>query len=67
LTNSIGATRGVMAFDPHTATLAVLTLGIGWVMAAAGLQKHALELKRRRRRCPSCGRQIDARVCSTCS
>jgi hypothetical protein len=54
-----------MAFDPHTATLAVLTLGIGSVMAVAGLQKHALELKRRR--CPSCGRQIDARVCSTCS
>jgi recombinational DNA repair protein RecR len=56
-----------MAFDPHTATLAVLTLGIGSVMAVAGLHKHALELKRRRRRCPSCGRQIDARVCSTCS
>ena len=56
-----------MALDPHTATLAVLTLGIGWVMAAAGLQKNALELKRRRRTCPSCGRHIETRVCSTCS
>jgi recombinational DNA repair protein RecR len=56
-----------MALDPHTATLAVLTLGIGWVMAAAGLQKNALELKRRRRTCPSCGRHIETRVCSTCA
>jgi ribosomal protein L37AE/L43A len=56
-----------MAFDPHTATLAVLTLGIGSVMAVAGLQKRMRERKRRRHRCPSCGRQIDARVCSTCS
>jgi recombinational DNA repair protein RecR len=56
-----------MAVDPHTATLAVLTLGIGWVMAAAGLQKNALELKRRRRTCPSCGRHIETRVCSTCA
>jgi hypothetical protein len=56
-----------MALDPHTATLAVLTLGIGWLMAAAGLQKNALELKRRRRTCPSCGRHIETRVCSTCA
>jgi recombinational DNA repair protein RecR len=56
-----------MGLDPHIATLAVLTLGVGWVMAVAGLQKNALELKRRRRTCPSCGREIEARVCSTCS
>jgi hypothetical protein len=55
-----------MVLDLHTATLAVLTLAIGWVMAVAGLQKSALELRKRRRRCPSCGRRIDARVCSTC-
>jgi len=51
----------------HLATLAVVTLGIGWLMMAAGLQKSALELRRRRRICPSCGRQIQARVCPTCS
>jgi formate dehydrogenase maturation protein FdhE len=56
-----------MTFDPHTATLAVLTLGVGWTMAAAGLQKSALELKRRRRICPSCGRQISKSVCSSCA
>jgi len=56
-----------MTFDPHTATLAALTLGVGWIMAMAGLQKSALELKRRRRICPSCGRQIDKAVCSSCA
>jgi hypothetical protein len=55
-----------MAFDPHLATLAVATLGVGWLMAVAGLQKSALELKKRRRRCPSCGRAIQSRVCSSC-
>jgi hypothetical protein len=56
-----------MTFDPHLAALAAATLGVGWLMAVAGLQKSALELKKRRRRCPSCGRHIQARVCSTCS
>ena len=55
-----------MTFDPHMATLAVATLAIGWLMAVAGLQKSALELKRRRRVCPSCGRDIESRVCSSC-
>ena len=56
-----------MAFDPHTATLTVLTLGVGWLMTTAGLQKNALELRKRRRRCPSCGRQIESRVCGSCA
>jgi formate dehydrogenase maturation protein FdhE len=56
-----------MTFDPHTATFAVLTLGIGWVMTVAGLQKSALELRKRRRTCPSCGRQIAARSCTNCT
>jgi hypothetical protein len=51
----------------HIVTLVVLSLGVGWLMAMAGLQKSALELRKRRRRCPSCGRRIDARVCSTCA
>jgi hypothetical protein len=59
-------TRSSMAFDPHLATLAAATLGVGWLMAVAGLQKSALELKRRRRRCPSCGRSIQSRVCRSC-
>ena len=56
-----------MTFAPHVATLAVATLAIGWLMTMAGLQKSALELKKRRRTCPSCGRRIDARTtCTTC-
>ena len=56
-----------MPLEAHIATLAVVTLGAGWLMAQAGLQKSALEWRRRRRICPSCGRQIRDRVCSTCS
>jgi hypothetical protein len=56
-----------MTLDPHLAILAVATLGAGWLMAYAGLQKSALEWRKRRRICPSCGRQIDARHCTTCS
>jgi hypothetical protein len=52
--------------NPHVMTFAVATLGVGWLMAYAGLQKSALELKKRKRICPSCGRRIDARVCSSC-
>jgi formate dehydrogenase maturation protein FdhE len=56
-----------MTSDPHLITVAAATLGVGWLMAMAGLQKSALELRRRRRVCPSCGRQITARVCSSCA
>lgn len=55
-----------MNLDPHLATVAVATLGIGWLMTVAGLQKSALELRNRRRVCPSCGRRMRARVCSSC-
>ncbi|HET6943948.1 MAG TPA: hypothetical protein VFI01_01235 [Gaiellaceae bacterium] len=56
-----------MAPDPHVVTLVVLTLAVGWLMTMAGLKKSALELRKRQRTCPSCGRRIDARVCSTCA
>ena len=52
-----------MTLDPHVITLAVATLGAGWLMALAGLQKSALEWRKRKRVCPSCGREIRARVC----
>ena len=32
-----------------------------------GLQKSALERRQRRRVCPSCGREIQARVCTSCA
>jgi len=56
-----------MTLDSHVLMLVTATLVVGWLMTMAGLQKSALELKRRRRTCPSCGRHITARVCSTCS
>ena len=45
----------------------VVTLGAGWLMAQAGLQKGALESRRQRRNCPSCGRRIETRVCASCA
>jgi hypothetical protein len=56
-----------MHLDPHVAIAAVSTLGAGWLMIKAGLQKGALEHRRRKRVCPSCGREIQARVCSSCA
>lgn len=56
-----------MHLDPNIVALATVTGGIGYLMTAAGLGKGALELRRRTRTCPSCGRHIEARVCSACS
>jgi hypothetical protein len=52
-----------MELDPHIAILAVVTMGVGYVMMLAGVHKSALEWRRRARTCPSCGRTIQARVC----
>ncbi len=56
-----------MLIEAHVALLAVVTMGSGWVMTQAGLQKSALEWKRRRRTCPSCGKHMAARVCRSCA
>jgi hypothetical protein len=56
-----------MHLDPNIALLATITCGIGYLMTVAGLSKSALELKRRSRVCPSCGREIKARVCRACT
>ncbi|MES1248661.1 MAG: hypothetical protein ABUS54_13415 [Actinomycetota bacterium] len=47
-------------------TFAIATLGAGWLMTYAGLSKSALELRRRRRICPSCGKHMRTAVCSSC-
>jgi len=49
--------------DPQLALLFALTTGVGFVMLTAGVQKRALEWRRRRRLCPACGRRIDGPVC----
>ena len=53
--------------DSHTLSLVMATLGVGWLMAYAGLTKSALELKQRRRVCPSCGKHIRNTVCTSCT
>ena len=47
----------------HTLTLVLSAAGVGWLMVRAGLGKNALELRQRRRVCPSCGRVITGRRC----
>ena len=56
-----------MQLHMNLVMLAVVTLAVGYFMTVAGLQKSALEWKRRRRICPSCGHEIQARVCATCT
>jgi hypothetical protein len=53
-----------MKLDPNVASLAVVTLGVGYGMLVAGVNKSALEWRKRRRICPSCGRHLERRVCS---
>ena len=54
------------ALTPELAATFALTSGIGFLMVFSGLGKSMLELKRRRRACPSCGRHIHGRVCTAC-
>jgi NADH pyrophosphatase NudC (nudix superfamily) len=52
-----------MSLDPHMALLVASTAGVGLLMSLAGLQKNALEWRRRRRICPSCGHELRGRAC----
>ena len=56
-----------MELDLNIAIFTVLSCVAGYLMMLAGLGKHALELRRPARRCPSCGKRIQARVCSGCT
>ena len=56
-----------MDFDPNIAILAVLTSGVGYLMVVSGIHKSMLEWRRNGRLCPSCGRLLQARVCSFCA
>ncbi|MGH3001193.1 MAG: hypothetical protein ACRDM1_00725 [Gaiellaceae bacterium] len=42
--------------DLHVFLLMGLASGAAWLMMRAGLAKNALELRRKRAVCPSCGR-----------
>ena len=54
-----------MTLDPQIAVLVALTMAVGFTMYYAGLKKNMLELKRRKRVCPSCGRDITGRTCNS--
>ena len=56
-----------MIVEPQLAGLFALTTGIGFLMVLSGLQKSMLELRSRRRTCPSCGKHIHRRVCGGCT
>jgi hypothetical protein len=47
---------------PQIAAL-IATTGVAAWMVVAGVHKSALEWRRPRRRCPSCGKHIDGRTC----
>jgi hypothetical protein len=53
-----------MRIDPQLAILMISTTGIGFLMLLSGIQKSALDWRRRDRTCPSCGRLIRNRTCS---
>ena len=46
-----------MQLDPHVELLMALASAAAWLMMRAGLAKNVLELKRKQRTCPSCGRR----------
>jgi hypothetical protein len=54
-----------MMLDPTLVTLAALVMAVSWTMTFAGLKKHMLEPRTRKRTCPSCGRAISGRVCTS--
>jgi formate dehydrogenase maturation protein FdhE len=45
-----------MTPDLHMTISLFVVMAIAWLMMNAGLAKNALEERRRRRSCPSCGR-----------
>ena len=47
-----------MALDPHAAAIFATTVGAAVLMALSGIHKSGLEWRRRRRICPSCGRDL---------
>jgi hypothetical protein len=51
----------------ETALLLASTTGVGYLMLSAGVQKKALEWRRRRRTCAGCGKHLRAHSVCSCS
>lgn len=50
-----------------TPQFVLLTTGVGAVMILVGLRRGLLRARSGGRRCPSCDRLIEGRVCRTCT
>jgi len=50
-----------------TPQFVLLTTGVGALMILVGLGRGLLQARSGGRRCPSCGRLIEGRVCRTCA
>jgi hypothetical protein len=57
--------RPMIALLPQMAFLALITTGVGFLMIRLGLSK-GLEARHEQRRCPACGRLVQASTCSNC-
>ena len=55
------------AITLHTSLLLASASMAGYLMLSAGIQKKALEWRRRRRNCASCGKPIPGRGVCGCS
>jgi hypothetical protein len=55
------------AMPVETALLLVSTTGVGYLMLTAGIEKRALEWRRRRRSCPSCGKHLASHTICSCT
>jgi hypothetical protein len=53
-------------FTTQVQIVAAVAAGVGIAMVRMGLRAGMLSV-RQTRRCPSCGRQIDGRVCRNCT
>jgi hypothetical protein len=50
--------------DPHLELILAIASAAGFLMVRAGLAKNALEFRRRRTPCPSCGK-VEGCTCGT--
>ncbi len=50
-----------------TPQFVLLTTGVGALMILVGLSQDLLRARSRGRRCPSCDRLIEGRVCRACA
>ena len=53
----------MVSYDPQLMIIAAVSSGVGYLMIQSGISKSALEFKRRRRICPSCGRHLETCGC----